>query len=277
MCTVGIMAEESRRISLAEWAAIAVVIPNLVAAWFSAFPPSASSPTTHYATVMDLAPIVRVSFLTSLAGFFVAGGLSGFNILKRYLRTPLALVAPDTLKPPAFDWKPDWENLVYESSPGAWREAGSSERGGANTALVVKVTRQIPREGEGHADATIKAIVRITGRSGALVQVANPYWKGLTEYQAEFDVGHTRTVVIGCLEDSLLACYQNAHESAPYSSGWVAPKREVGTRSSLPASGTVMVELSLFDVYRKIVLKTISFDVIFNTNKAIGPLFYMAD
>ena len=277
MCTVGVMAEESSLTKASQWAQVVAFPLAVVSTWFAVFPTSANTvANVQYASVMHLSPAARVFFLLSLSVFMLAGVLAGANLIKNRLQPPLVLAVDDTLKLPAFDWRPVWENLAYETSPGNWREVAPS-RVGSNTALVVKITRQIPREGEGHADTTLKAILRIKGNASSPVQITNPYWKGTTGYETEFDVGHTDTLVIGCLEDSLLACYQNQHQHATQSNHFAVPKRALGTRTAFPAAGTVSVEITLFDVYKKVVLKKISFEVIFNTNRAIGPTFFIGD
>lgn len=186
----------------------------------------------------------------------IVGGdqhIYGDSALKQLLDNPIPapLPLPAEQKPEARleIGKPRWAELVYDMHPGLWREADQFDYDkNPRISLLIPFTLPIPSKGKRpHEAISIVAILKLSHSSGGIKQVPRAYWLKETHNQVIFDSGIVRELLIGRHEDKLFAVYNNQYQYPGGHNSFDVPLRELGERTTLPATDTISVEISLID------------------------------
>lgn len=148
---------------------------------------------------------------------------------------------------PGFSIHPRVAHIVYELSPGCWKECPNDSKG-AKRALLVDVVRDVPPPGpQSIHSVVVLAILKFTNIGTE--HIPRAYWINRQDYRTGFIVGHKESLVIGAYEDPYLASYTNPQFGELMEDQFpIVPLRELGPRTIMPAI-PFTVEISLWDWY----------------------------
>ncbi|MDR3797748.1 MAG: hypothetical protein P4K93_06325 [Terracidiphilus sp.] len=159
-------------------------------------------------------------------------------------------LSPIQTKPdvaPGFTIRPRVTHIVYELSPGCWRECPQDSKE-ATRALVVDVMRDVPPPGPPTKHSVlVLAILKFS--SVGTEQIPRAYWIDRQDYRASFIVGHKESLVVGTYEEPYLASYTNPRFGELMEDQFpILPVRQLGQRTIMAAIPFTL-EISLWDWY----------------------------
>lgn len=175
------------------------------------------------------------------------GNIEHYHEAAKEPEKPKSQVSAPTLVEPKFDVSWRMAYIVYEASPGCWKECPADYKE-AKLALIFDVFREVPppKQNSKHSVSVLAILKFITVGSESIPRA---YWLHLQDYRAGFIVGHKESLVIATYEEPYLATYTNPRYGELMEDQFpVVPYREKGPRTIMPAI-PFTIELSLWDWY----------------------------
>lgn len=191
----------------------------------------------------------NVAQLNAQGGMNIYGDSALNALISKPVVEPLATTPTSVASEVKFEVTWHWMDIVYEMVPGLWKESGQFDYDkDPRRAFVVSFVRPIPIKGQRAVPpVSLVAILKFKHAAGE-ENVPRAYWLGLTHSEVVFSVGHPQTVIAGRLEYPHFASYVNQYQHDGMNEFFDVPLRQLGERKVMPATHSVIVEISLFDM-----------------------------
>jgi hypothetical protein len=138
----------------------------------------------------------------------------------------------------------------------------------AHEAVIVEYSRDVPHPGQrGPGAVVVLAILRIAHSSG-LEHIPRAYWLKQRDYAVEFIGGHKETLILGTIDGPEFAAYTNPLRGELMEDAFSIPYRTLGPRTTVPKSGSITIEVSLYDAKKDETIQQDKFRVDFDGRSA---------
>ncbi len=172
---------------------------------------------------------------------------------------------------PGFTIRPRVAYIIYELSPGCWRECRNDHKE-AKRALVVDVMRDVPPPGS-QADHSVSVLAILKFNSVGTEHIPRAYWLDRQDYRVSFIVGHKECLVVGSYEEPYLASYTNPQWGELIEDQFpIVPARQLGQRTIMPAIPFTL-EISFWNWYANSTIQQNTVAVEFQETRFLIPWF----